>query len=357
MSIMRVSVDRLREGMIIANEVYSQTGIPLVTEGTPVTKEVINLLTKHFIDEVRVSYEEERKIAARPRRYGMGLATAPKYEEWKEEYQVAENVISESLKQIISGTNGVDSETILDTLNGILEKSGTEGDFFSMILKMKNSSSSLYTHAVNVALMAQLLAQWVRCSDEEIEVVTLAGVLHDVGHLELSKTQMETFSYVKELETNEYERHVISGYNLLKKQKVNQDVLQAILTHHESLDGRGYPLKVTQENIRQTSRILAIADTFDTLTMRTPGEENLSAFAALKRMQDWGIHKFDTQILMEFTTHIAESMIQREVRLSDGRVGQIVMLNRFNIFSPMVKTGDDFVDLSKRHNLEIVELL
>lgn len=56
MAQMRVTVNRLRNNMIIAKDVYTNTGIILIAEGTPVTKEVISLLTKHFIDSVIVDY-------------------------------------------------------------------------------------------------------------------------------------------------------------------------------------------------------------------------------------------------------------------------------------------------------------
>ena len=58
MAYIKVAVNRLRKGMIVGEDVYTKTGVILVTQGSPVTKEVVNLLTRHFIDGISVEYLE-----------------------------------------------------------------------------------------------------------------------------------------------------------------------------------------------------------------------------------------------------------------------------------------------------------
>ena len=63
---LRVSVNRLREGMVVKEDVYAKTGVILVMEGTCVTKEVIGLLTRHLIEEVIVEYSNDKREPAIP---------------------------------------------------------------------------------------------------------------------------------------------------------------------------------------------------------------------------------------------------------------------------------------------------
>lgn len=110
-------------------------------------------------------------------------------------------------------------------------------------------------------------------------------------------------------------------------------------------------------NINRLSRIVAIADVYDTLTMEEAGQEKLTVFDALRRMEEEGYSRLDAHFLVTFTQHAAESMIQRSVRLNDGRIGQIVLINKYSVHRPMVRVGGAFIDLSKQKRLFVEEVL
>jgi HD-GYP domain-containing protein (c-di-GMP phosphodiesterase class II) len=123
------------------------------------------------------------------------------------------------------------------------------------------------------------------------------------------------------------------------------------------MDGSGFPMKVKQPNINKISRIIAIADTYDTLTMREENVEALSVFTALKRMEAYCYNKMDSAFLMTFTEHIADTMIRHHVLLSNGSTGQVVMINKYNISRPLIQVGQTFVDLAKNPDLYVMALL
>lgn len=79
------------------------------------------------------------------------------------------------------------------------------------------------------------------------------------------------FTFHAEIEGGPYIKHAVLGYNLLKDKNIDIKVKQAVLTHHERQDGSGFPLKVSKENINYISRIIAIADTYDTMIMAEEG--------------------------------------------------------------------------------------
>ena len=157
---------------------------------------------------------------------------------------------------------------LLEPLNGLLKKADDDTDLADMLLHMKKQQSGLYAHTINVALFGQLLARWSGCTEAEMEEVMAAGLLHDIGFLELWKDGQEQTEFLQEYETERYEKHVVSGYNLIKKMNIDQRIKQAVLTHHERVNGSGFPLQVMGDNINWISRILAVADTYDALTMR-----------------------------------------------------------------------------------------
>lgn len=361
MPCLRVSVNRMREGMVVREDVFAKTGAILVAEGTAVTKEVIALLVRHFIDNVMVEYEPAKRETPEPRQEA-GAPTEPadreaRRAEFEEKFLVAEQSLSEHLKQIVYHSDDVDVPELLGLLNGLLEKADDETYLTDMLFCMKKQRAGLYTHSINVALLAQLLARWNGCGQNEIEMASAAGLLHDIGFLDLWKNSPEKTEFRKEFETDKYEKHVVCGYNILKKQNIDQRIKQAVLTHHERANGSGFPLQVTGDNINQISRIIAIADTYEALMMADDGAAGLSAFDAIKIMEEQGYNRLDSNLLMTFLKRIAETMIQRRVLLDDGREGKIVMTNKYRLSCPLVQVEGGFVDLEKQKRVHIKAVL
>lgn len=354
---LRVSVKRLREGMVVMEDVYAKTGVILVMEGTCVTKEVIGLLTKHFIEEVIVEYSNDKRQVMNPVKITEPADKEKQFDAFKTEFVVAEHALSDNFKEIVYQSRDVDMPALLGLLNGMLEKMDDDAPLTDMLLRMKQQRSGLYAHSINVALFGQLLARWIGCSQEEIELVSAAGLLHDIGFLELWKNNPEQDEFGMDFETEKYEKHVICGYNIVKNQDVDSRVKQAVLTHHEYVNGDGFPLHVSGENINKISRIIAIADTYDMLTMAREGTSGNAVFQAIKKMQEDGYGKLDSTFLLVFLERIAETMIQRRVLLNDGREARVIMIDKYRLFAPLVQVDGVFVDLAKQNRLSIKEVL
>lgn len=361
MPCLRVSVNRMREGMVVKEDVFAKTGAVLVTEGTVVTKEVMTLLVRHFIDDVMVEYGSVKRDTPESRREsGTPTETADREvrrAEFEKKFLVAEQSLSEHLKEIVYRSDDVNVPELLGLLNGLLEKSNDETYLTDMLFCMKNQQTGLYAHSINVALFAQLLARWSGCEQDEIEMASAAGLLHDIGFLELWKNGQEETEFRKEFETDKYEKHVVCGYNILKKQNVDQRIKQAVLTHHERANGSGFPLHVIGDNINKISRIIAIADTYEALMMPDGGTAGMSTFDAIKIMEEQGYNRLDSNFLITFLNRIAETMIQRSVLLDDGREGKVVMINKYRLSSPLVQVEGGFVDLEKQKRVHIKAVL
>lgn len=349
----RVKVNRLREGMIIDNDVYAGNGTILIAEGTPLTKEMIRLLTRHFVEDVLIRRETE---ASRLTERKVSVVDE-KEQEFRESFRVAEENLADNLKEIVYGNKPIDVPVLLKDLNGILDKSGTDREFITMLSKMKENLDGLYAHAINVSLFAQILAKWAGCTKVQTEIIAAAGILHDIGLIRMSEKMQEKFSYRAELEGNLFEKHVIDGYNLIRNQDINPDIKQTVLVHHERADGTGYPLQVNGNNISKEGRILTIADVYDTYTMGREGEYNLSIYPALRKMEQDGYQKLDANLLNLFMLNIVETTIQRKVQLSNGEIGTVIMINKYDLLRPMIKVGDAFVDLSKKQDVFITDMV
>lgn len=359
MAFMKVYTNRLRKGMVIKNDVYARSGAIIVPENTVVTKEVHDILTRHFIEYVIVETEPDTKTDSIENKaeHETNRISEQQMQEFKESFHVAEDTLSQSLKDIAYHDKEIDMQSLLDMINSLLEKADGGVNLCALLMKMRESTESLYAHSINVSLFGQVLATWAGFTEEEIELVSMTGLLHDIGIMEYQQNGIKELKFHDVMDKKSCEKHVILGYNMIKEKNLDFRVKQAILTHHERSDGSGFPLAVPSGKINNISRVIAIADTYDILTMEEPGCEALSPFDVLKLMENSAYNKLDSRLLMIFIERMAQTFIQHEVLLNNGQKGKIVLINKFDIARPLVQIGSSFVDLSARKELKVQKVL
>ena len=358
MASIRLQTNRLKKGMIIKADVYTYSGVVIVPAETPVTRDVVSLLNRHFVDEVLVEYTvNQNNSSSENREFELPKLLEYKVKEFKQEFKVAEESLSDNLKEVLEQDKEVDIQALLDIVQNVVNKADNEMELCTMLCIMKNYSESLYAHSLNVALYGKMLADWIGLEKEERELVLLAGLLHDIGHLAYQNEGRKFFLLHEDIEKKCNEKHPLTGYKLLKDKDLDYRICQAVLTHHERMDGSGFPMKVLYENINKISRILSIVDTYVTMLTEEPGYMALSPFDALNTFQVRDHGKFDSGYLLIFIEHIARNFIRQKVRLNNGKTGTIVMLNKFDLLRPLVQVDDCFIDLSVHNDLQIKEII
>ncbi len=360
MASLRIRTSRLQKGMIIKNNVYSNTGNILVAANTRVTNDVLKLLANFFIDYVMVEYEAinfETETVNNMVQEKAAKITEEQAKLFQKNIKIAENNLSQNMKAIVLQNKDINVDEMLNDLNTMINNSGDEVNLCNLLFNVKQKAENLYTHSINVALFAQILAKWLGLDEKEIELVQTTALLHDIGILKLPEKVQQSLVFRDELKTGKYDKHVILGYKVIKDKNIDFKVKQAVLTHHERIDGTGFPLQVPLANINKISRIVAIADTYDTLTMLEGGHKPLSPFQAIKYMEDTAYNKLDSKLLIVFLSKMAETFIQQKVRLSNGQMGKVVLINKYNLSRPLIQVNNGFIDLASRNDIQIEDLV
>jgi len=125
-------------------------------------------------------------------------------------------------------------------------------------------------HSERVALTCRRVAGRMGVAQDEIEVLYLAGLLHDVGKI---GTPERILRKAGKLEPEEYriiQQHSEMGYNILSGVHKLGHIREAVLLHHERLDGTGYPRGLKGDQIPLLARILGLADAFDAMSSNRP---------------------------------------------------------------------------------------
>jgi diguanylate cyclase (GGDEF)-like protein len=155
-------------------------------------------------------------------------------------------------------------------------------------------------HAERVAGLARLLGRAAGLSEEEIESVGLAAMLHDIGQLSLPKEVLGRDERLFGAELALMRQHPVQGAELLSSVKALAEVREMIRHQHEHFDGSGYPDRLKGQVIPIGSRILAIAETCDAITSSRPYRPARSLEGALEEMQNGAGTQFDAVLLALF---------------------------------------------------------
>ncbi|MFE8702052.1 HD-GYP domain-containing protein [Cytobacillus sp. FJAT-54145] len=220
------------------------------------------------------------------------------------------NVYSDEFSQVFSGFNHMIQaiKTREETNKQLLES-------FMAALSITLDARDPYTsgHSMRVASFSYELGRNLGMSKEELEQLYQTALLHDIGKvgvpdhvlLKDGKLTEEEFQYIK--------AHPVIGENILKQvQPANQVIglLPGIRTHHERMDGKGYPDGLMGEEIPLVGRIIAVADGFDAMTSDRPYRKGMSVEKALEILTEGRGTQWDSKIVNEFVKII---MAKREL--------------------------------------------
>jgi PAS domain S-box-containing protein len=139
-------------------------------------------------------------------------------------------------------------------------------------------------HQRRVADIAQAIAREMELSQEQIEGIAMAGVIHDIGKVSVPSEILCSPRRLTALEYNLIKTHSQSGYEILKDIKFSWPIARMVLEHHERIDGSGYPNGLKGEDILLESRILAVADVVEAMATHRPYRAALGLQPALEEI-------------------------------------------------------------------------
>lgn len=194
----------------------------------------------------------------------------------------------------------LEKSKIIDTQNIKLQNLHT---FVHDILKlmihfMELKEPYLLSHSMKVSYLANSLVQAINI-DIDIQLVKYAALMHDIGRIIINDQKVLSARTLCDDELNAIRRHTIEGYKLVKNLSFDKRIKDAILYHHESYDGTGYPEGLKGKNIPIIARIIKIADVYDALTSDRPyriGHTKQEALGIMYQQNE----KFDPELLEAF---------------------------------------------------------
>lgn len=359
----------LLPGMVTAIPVRTKRGQLIINPNVELTRTLISRLEFYGIASVQIT---ENKQVATPMEtpkdpayfpakipvsapspvsdasYSQKLKSSPEFQRFQVDFTLRSQDLKNCFDAYLSDGGTVNKEELLSKTISLVSPKQTTLDVFDMLHNMRQVNDSTYAHSLNIAIISRIIGKWLHFSNEELDTLTLAGLLHDIGKTKIPDEVLNKDGKLTDEEFQMIRNHPKYGYDILKSQPLNSHIKKAALMHHERCDGSGYPMGLTMEEIDDYALIIAIADVYDAMTAARSYRAPLCPFEVIAEFEKDGLQKYKPKYILTFLENIANAYQNNRVMLSDGTSARIVLLNHRRLSKPLVQLDDGAcIDLEK----------
>ena len=330
-----VAIEDAKPGMYLAYDLYDSQGRTVIGGGCELTANYIQRLREYGFAAVYIDDDISEDIKI-------------------------ETVIPPELRQ--AGEQYVkecDIDKIADVARQIVASILPEGRVSLDMADLRSYDDYTYAHSVNVAVLSCVLGIGLEMRERDLEYLTTAALLHDLGKLTIPKEVLNKPGRLTQEEYALMKTHPVRSYELLKDNyDISAHVKQAVLLHHENYDGSGYPHGLYGDEQSIFVRVLHVCDVYDALTSKRPYKDGYCPSEAAEYLMGACGIMFDKYVVEKFLQLVPLYTKGTEVKLSNGKKAIVVDNTDGRNLRPIVRTidvGQD-IDLSDRLNLNITIL-
>lgn len=246
-------------------------------------------------------------------------------------------IIKDVLEKHIYRHNS-DLKVIGEQAEKIIESVIEEPEVITNITEMRNISTDMYTHCINVCALSTIMALRLKMSEKQVRNISIGAILHDIGLRYIKVPYMNTNeTYMNVKDALEYKKHTIFGYSSLQDEGWIPDIAkEIILLHHERIDGKGYPFQHKGDKIKTEVKLVSLCDDFESLISGV-GSTKLKIYEAIEYIKaNQGI-KYDATITDKLLESVAVYPVGINVITSEGEMGVVVRQNHKFTDRPVIK--------------------
>ncbi|WP_150275879.1 HD-GYP domain-containing protein [Paenibacillus tepidiphilus] len=342
---MKVHVTDLKPGDCLLYDTFNTQGLHVLSKGTAIRVEDIAFLLRHRIDYVDIELRSvESGGAGSLQDHGL-------HEEFDQILLGYESIFLEALAQ---GT--FTKSMVEDTLKPFLEVLDRQKDVVSLLLLLDREDLDTYEHSLQTGLLSYYLASWLGYSKEERYRISCAGLLHDIGKSQIPLSILNHPGPLTSLEAEELKLHTHFGYDIIRSSGLDETTALVALQHHKYADGSGYPGRLDPGQIHPYTEIVTVANVYLGLSTSRQGHYKQGLGTVLRQIHEMGFGQLNGNVVQALTGHLLPGFVGKQVQLSNGETGTIVMNNPLDLFKPLVKVNDMFRDLSRERSLFMDEV-
>lgn len=360
----RIPLDEIRIGMYVVGLDRSWVRTPFLFHRKLITSPAeIDLLRKHRIRDVVIdtargldverdsvpgpeSRVEKAKVEAAVGHAAMIAEPSPAEVAFRPlaiELSTAQRIHEEALaaaQSVFDGVGGgarVNAEVAEKVVGHLAASIDRSPEANLLLLQMRRFQKDLFTHAVNVCVLA-LVVNAIEKFDSDETSLGLGALLHDVGETRVPRNLLRKRDRYSAAEQRLVHQHPSLGARLLEENSHMPPMARRIiLEHHERIDGSGYPVAQAGAEIAQLSQIVAITDAYDDM-LSGRGQPALPSTEVLRQLyMQSNCGSLDRILVERVIRSLGVYPVGSVVELDSGEQAIVVAVNRLDSLKPTVK--------------------
>lgn len=243
----------------------------------------------------------------------------------------SEQVLSEQVENImvdVQKGGKISVSAIKTTITGMIESVLRNPDAYMWLRKMQKADSYLYSHAIDVSVLAVAFGRHLGLDKSELEDLAVGTMLFDIGKMKLPVELLTKPGKLTDAEFALMRRHVEYSVKLMEDTRgISPRSVDIARTHHERHNGKGYPRRLPGAQIPVFGRIAAIVDCYDAIVSKRPYSAPLSSHDAIAKIYEWRNFDFQEDLVEQFIQCLGIYPTGSIVELNTGAVGIVLAQN------------------------------
>ena len=220
-------------------------------------------------------------------------------------------------------------QKLVDRLQkALIDVESSEGAIKALVAAMEKKHPYTEGHSRRVTDISVAIARKLGMSEEDIEILEISGLLHDIGKIGIPESILDKAGQLTDEEFKIIMTHPDNGVDILKSLATNpkmKRVIEVMRQHHEKWDGTGYPQRLKGEEIDPLARIMSLADAFDAMTSSRSYRKGMPLHTALERLIIASGTQFEPQLVETlFKDYVQDISGRDDVLPQHKRIAQIL---------------------------------
>ncbi|HBT71393.1 MAG TPA: HD-GYP domain-containing protein [Lysinibacillus sp.] len=331
-----ISIDVLKEGMVLGRTIWNEAGHPLLKKDVVINDRIIQRLQQlnmHYLyinDDISEGIEVEETVP--PAMRNKVITTI------KDSFQSIDGCNPVNASYILDQQ----SKTIVSIVDELLSAVTGNDEILTILTDAYLFDEYLYQHSFQVTLYSIAIAKELGYSAEDLRLIGIGALLHDVGKLMVPKDILTKPDRLTNDEFETMKMHARYGFDLLRNlHSISLLVAHCAFQHHERIDGSGYPRGLVDFEIHPFAKIIGVADVFDAVTTNRVYREKMLPSQGLAIVEAGSGTLYDARVvkaLKRAVVHYPNGVI---LKLSDGRRGIVSRQNTLDAALPWIRIFEE----------------